>query len=627
MTHPSHVTLDKLRVDDANVRKTGRGAAPMFIASIAEKGLIEPLIVRADGGDTYTIINGSKRFDALVFLRDEQRDANGVRVTDTYPVPVIIRKEDSASALETSLTTAVVHAALHPVDEYEAFAALTGKPANLTVPAIALRFGITEAHVHRAIALGKKLSPEIREAWRKGEIDDEDAKAFTLAPDFKAQNALLKRMQGQQHGFDRDDIHRALKIDGSIGRMLEFVGIDEYERRGGKATRDLFGINHQVADAKLLKAMVGEKMETMREEFTSANTVTGGWAWAMVVKDQHGIGMHEYGRIAPKTLSTAAENRKLRELANMSDNFEDEAAADQAQLDHDKLQNEILLRSFTPELRAKSGVIMAFGYRGLEISYGRTKPEEKRKVDAQVRATDRKKKTASKVKAGEPVGVSNALMQRMSEQLTKAAHATLAADTDLALPAILAGFAAGEVVVVEERGLPTKQGPYGGRKTSKFDTAFKQFLAMSGPEAMKALAAIAGRAIDMQVHHADHAPLKNQGNVALIGAMKPSAFNKAMREAFDYKDYFDSVSKPMVLAAITEAVNADEARKVSGKPKADVAKFANANVPKTGWLPPELRTVHYDGPTAKAKASVTPIKAKPAAKGKKAARAKVKRAA
>lgn len=42
-----------------------------------------------------------------------------------------------------------------------------------------------------------------------------------------------------------------------------------------------------------------------------------------------------------------------------------------------------------------------------------------------------------------------------------------------------------------------------------------------------------------------------------------------------------------------------EARKVAAKPKADVTKFAIANVPKTGWLPPELRTMHYDGPGAK----------------------------
>ena len=78
-----------------------------------------------------------------------------------------------------------------------------------------------------------------------------------------------------------------------------------------------------------------------------------------------------------------------------------------------------------------------------------------------------------------------------------------------------------------------------------------------------------------------------------------SLMNAALRAAFDPKDYFAGVSKGLALAAITEAVNADEARKASNKKTGDIAKIALANVPTTGWLPKELRTAHYDGPAGK----------------------------
>lgn len=77
--------------------------------------------------------------------------------------------------------------------------------------------------------------------------------------------------------------------------------------------------------------------------------------------------------------------------------------------------------------------------------------------------------------------------------------------------------------------------------------------------------------------------------------------NDALQQKFDAKDYLASSPTKLVLRAITEAVNADEARKIAGKTKAEIVKFAIANVVKTGWLPPELRTSHYKQPSTKKK--------------------------
>ena len=83
------------------------------------------------------------------------------------------------------------------------------------------------------------------------------------------------------------------------------------------------------------------------------------------------------------------------------------------------------------------------------------------------------------------------------------------------------------------------------------------------------------------------------------------------------KDYFNSVPKSLCLIAIKEALGADAARKQDKNPKGDIATFAIANVPATGWLPEQLRAKGYDGPP-KGKAVIAA--AKPVDRKKKPAR-------
>lgn len=43
------VPLSQLTLDAVNVRKTGRGSEPIFVASIEAKGIIQPLVIRPNG--------------------------------------------------------------------------------------------------------------------------------------------------------------------------------------------------------------------------------------------------------------------------------------------------------------------------------------------------------------------------------------------------------------------------------------------------------------------------------------------------------------------------------------------------------------------------------------------------
>lgn len=54
--------------------------------------------------------------------------------------------------------------------------------------------------------------------------------------------------------------------------------------------------------------------------------------------------------------------------------------------------------------------------------------------------------------------------------------------------------------------------------------------------------------------------------------------------------YFSRVSKARVLEAVTEAVGAEEAGRIAGMKKADMAEAAERLLEGRGWLPPVLRT-------------------------------------
>jgi hypothetical protein len=86
----------------------------------------------------------------------------------------------------------------------------------------------------------------------------------------------------------------------------------------------------------------------------------------------------------------------------------------------------------------------------------------------------------------------------------------------------------------------------------------------------------------------------------IADAIPAKIMNSALRKAFDAADYFAGAPKSFTIAAISEAVSADQARKLAGKKRSEIAKFATVNLVKTGWLPKLMRAAHYDGPKAKA---------------------------
>ena len=132
-TQPQLIAASLLEKSPLNVRKTTpRGGLEELKASIIAHGLMQNLVVTDTGTGTFHVIAGGRRLEAIHSLQAEGK------IPDDFTVPCQIVAE--ASAPEMSLAENVVRLAMHPADQFDAFADLLDK--GHTAAEVAVRFGI-----------------------------------------------------------------------------------------------------------------------------------------------------------------------------------------------------------------------------------------------------------------------------------------------------------------------------------------------------------------------------------------------------------------------------------------------------------------------------------------------------
>jgi ParB family chromosome partitioning protein len=552
MTMHIDVPLNRLKFgqeDGAgiNARVAGRlDGIEALAANLHANGQIEDLIVKKFDDQFYSVSNGNRRLAAFHMIYSAE---------SAHLIGCTLHDVDNKKAFEYSLTTAVTAQQLHPVDQYEGFAKLRDEE-DKTEEEIARQYGLTEKEVRQALALGR-LSPKIRDAWRKDEVRAETAQAFTLAKDHKSQDRIFAKL-AKDDELNASSVRTELgvKSNSQLADLIAFVTADFYRECGGKITEDLFGEYHSISDETLVKTLANDKLDRACNDLTAA-----GWAWAKPLDDLPEGAQYWVQKAVPdKDLvwldgekeRRAEFDKKLKAMDNDSSSWDyDEQELLQAQID--ALDTAARGRSFTDQQKAKLGCILHIEGGALQIIYGVTKPAEQLPVNRGAQPSDESNDEASTGKDAaspkEATTISNAMADRLGTQLLQATKdALLVTAAEPGAPPIgcvLAGIVADQI-----------------RPEQKFHIP----------------------------------PSVSNKLVALRAALPAAAVNAALAKRFDAKDYFSGAPKVIVLKAVKEAVNADEARKLTASTKAEIGKFALANVVKTGWLPKELRTPHYAGP-------------------------------
>jgi ParB family chromosome partitioning protein len=604
------------------------------------KGLIENLIVKPLDDGFFGVSNGNRRLAALHQIHGADSDEQ---------IPCTSHEVDDAAALEQSLITAVTARQLHPVDQYENFARLKERKTH---EEIAQQYGLSEKEVRQALALGD-LSPKIRDAWRRGEIKAEVARAFTLGTSHKIQDKAFAKLEKAGHLYEGNIKRELGASDREVAELLGFVGADVYRNAGGEVVEDLFGESHVVSKPDLLKQLAADKLSK-----TCLDLRGEGWSWAELMSDLP-QGARWWQKSTPKALVYEGdEEARLTELrAQMAtiekrwlddddENFDYEAreAANAPLLQEvSEIEARVARRSFTDRQKAKAGCIVILDDGALDIMFGVIRPAEVASAGKKASAANANDAgTAAEEAAPEPA-ISQSLLQQLSIQFTEAAALALSQDVELSLIVLLARLASDHdpCVKVAVSGLGAAELDLTGVRDVSDN--IRLLRGMKVQDRMSLLAPIAAASLDFRGRSLAERDGYYNSAIAVCDQLDPQSLNAALRGAFDAKAYFDGVAKGLALQAIEEALGPDIARQQGKKGKPDLAAFALENVPPTGWLPVQLRAKGYDGPpvvkaapaveapapmkkAAAAKKVVKKTSAKPAA-GKPAKKAPAKKAA
>lgn len=173
-----HVPVSQLRASRRNVRKTGAAGQSIeaLAASIERVGLLQNLTVTAAAsGEHYEVVAGGRRLAALKLLVKTKR------LGADWLVPCLLVQTQDARTV--SLTENVQREAMHPADQFEAFAALVkeGRP----IEDIAADFGVTPLVVQRRLRLAN-VSPRLMADYRADQVNLDQLMALSITDDHAA---------------------------------------------------------------------------------------------------------------------------------------------------------------------------------------------------------------------------------------------------------------------------------------------------------------------------------------------------------------------------------------------------------------------------------------------------------
>jgi ParB family chromosome partitioning protein len=158
------LSLDKIFANPDQPRKNfDEDALQELAESIKQHGVIQPVLVEAGGGGTYTIITGERR-------------ARAARMAGLSEIPVIVRDFSDEQRIAVTLVENIQRADLNPIEEAAAYKRLM-ETANISQDQAAARVGKKRSTLANAMRL-LRLPPEMQDALRSGGISAGHARAL-----------------------------------------------------------------------------------------------------------------------------------------------------------------------------------------------------------------------------------------------------------------------------------------------------------------------------------------------------------------------------------------------------------------------------------------------------------------
>ncbi len=236
----------------ARVLRNETGPVAGLMASIQDKGLLEPIIVRP-AGDEFEVVAGMRRYEACKRLGWRR-------------VPAHVVELDDREAFEVSLLENIQRETLNPIEEARAFRNYVEEFGYGGETELARKIGKSQEYVSKRIGLlslpqrvqdqimRRRIAPSVAQELTL--LNDEDAEE--MADEIGAKRLTLREV--------RHMIRRRRSSDGGVEAGAPFVASDaeDLERRVRRVSREL-----NIAVASLGGAVVrlGEVADGLEDEW------------------------------------------------------------------------------------------------------------------------------------------------------------------------------------------------------------------------------------------------------------------------------------------------------------------------------------------------------------------------
>ena len=218
------------------------------------------------------------------------------------------------TARTASLTENVQREAMHPADQFEAFAALVaeGRP----IEDIAADFSVTPLVVQRRLKLAN-VSPRLMADYRADAVNLDQLMALAITDDHAAQEtAFYDAPTWQRQPSALRDRLTEREIDAYRHPLVRFVGLDTYEAAGGGVRRDLFAEGDAgvyLTDAALLERLAQDRLAGIAAEVKAE-----GWAWVDATPAVTHADLHAFQR-APRNGANRPSAKRSASRAAIQD--------------------------------------------------------------------------------------------------------------------------------------------------------------------------------------------------------------------------------------------------------------------------------------------------------------------
>jgi len=156
-------------------RRFDEEALQALAGSLGERGVLQPVLVRAKPGGTYELVAGERRWRAA-------------KIAGLEKIPALVRAHEDAEALELALIENMAREDLSPIEEARACAALV-EELGLTREEVGRRVGRSRVAVSNLTRL-LDLPDEIIELLEQSVLSEGHGRALLLAEDHGARRNL-----------------------------------------------------------------------------------------------------------------------------------------------------------------------------------------------------------------------------------------------------------------------------------------------------------------------------------------------------------------------------------------------------------------------------------------------------